>query len=221
MAKVTSPILSIGARGQIGKSQVYGSWRGVPYARQYIQPANPNTTAQQLTRNAFTMLSQRFLLMLALGRAPWLAATQGRPLTDRNQFVKTNLGPLRGELDMANFLGSPGARGGIPNTSFAVVAGVAASSLAFTVGAPAAPTGWTLDAVIGLAFPDQDPAVLPTEIATEHEEDPPVVDGDNDFEIVVPQAATTYVCSAWLRWIRPDERIAYGVASTVLADSNA
>jgi len=43
MSKLTGPLLSFGARGQIGKAMVTSTWKGVPYARQYVVPANPQT----------------------------------------------------------------------------------------------------------------------------------------------------------------------------------
>jgi len=54
MPKTTAPLLSFDARGQIAHTQVYSSWRGRPYVRRYSVGTNPNTSDQQLTRNAFT-----------------------------------------------------------------------------------------------------------------------------------------------------------------------
>src|SRR5215467_10281648 len=51
MARTTSPLLSLGASGSIGKSIVFGTWKGLSYARQYVVPQNPKTTAQTATRN--------------------------------------------------------------------------------------------------------------------------------------------------------------------------
>ena len=56
MAKLTGPLLSFGATGQIAKTMVVGTWRGIDYARQYVVPANPRTTAQQANRTRFALL---------------------------------------------------------------------------------------------------------------------------------------------------------------------
>lgn len=54
MAKVTTPLLSFGARGQLGKTLVYFPWKGIDAVRSYVIPANPNTAAQQSQRALMT-----------------------------------------------------------------------------------------------------------------------------------------------------------------------
>ena len=51
MAKLTAPLLSLAASGQIGKAMVIFGWKGIQVARQYVVPANPKTTLQQIQRN--------------------------------------------------------------------------------------------------------------------------------------------------------------------------
>lgn len=48
MAKVTAPLMSMDASGQIGKALVFQKGGQV---RQYVVPANPKTTAQMAVRN--------------------------------------------------------------------------------------------------------------------------------------------------------------------------
>ena len=50
MAKLTAPLFSFGASGAIGKSLVFFPWKGINAARQFVIPANPNTTAQATQR---------------------------------------------------------------------------------------------------------------------------------------------------------------------------
>lgn len=50
MAKLTAPLLSLGASGQIGKAVVHFPWKGINAAREYVVPANPRTTAQTTQR---------------------------------------------------------------------------------------------------------------------------------------------------------------------------
>jgi hypothetical protein len=50
MAKVQAPLLSLGAKGQLGKTMVMSSWKGVKTARQYVVPANPKTDEQMVQR---------------------------------------------------------------------------------------------------------------------------------------------------------------------------
>lgn len=54
MAKPTAPLFGFGASGQLGKSLVYASWKGLPVARRYVVPANPRTAPQQVQRGYMT-----------------------------------------------------------------------------------------------------------------------------------------------------------------------
>lgn len=81
MAKLTAPLMSFGASGKLGGSLVYGSWKGIPTARQFIIPANPRTAGQIAQRNIMA-------LIVALWRAPALKAVV-RAAWDRLASSKT------------------------------------------------------------------------------------------------------------------------------------
>src|SRR5665648_108836 len=46
MAKVTGPLHSDGASGQLGKAIVFAAWKGIAYVRKYVVPANPMSAGQ-------------------------------------------------------------------------------------------------------------------------------------------------------------------------------
>lgn len=221
MAKVKGPILSMSARGQIGKSQVYASWRGVAYARQHVDPANPRTVAQTTTRDTFVMLDDMWKRFGQLARAPWELATKGRPLVGRNMLMSTNIPVMRGKADRSDFVGSPGALGGLPPVAVTAAAGVASGEIDVTITSPQEPLDWTLDAVIAIAFPDGDPAAKLVGFVTEGEEGAPTVDGDSTITLAGLTAATDYVVSGWTEWTRPDGSKAYGSSETVVQASAA
>lgn len=50
MAKVTGPLLSLGASGKIADTLVFSSWKGLRTARSYVVPANPQSAAQSTQR---------------------------------------------------------------------------------------------------------------------------------------------------------------------------
>lgn len=54
MAKLTAPLFSLKAAGQLGKTLVYMSWKGIEDVRSYVIPANPNTAGQQAQRGYIT-----------------------------------------------------------------------------------------------------------------------------------------------------------------------
>lgn len=53
MAKVTGPLFSLTASGQIAKSLVYMKWKGILDVRKYVIPANPKSTLQIAQRAIF------------------------------------------------------------------------------------------------------------------------------------------------------------------------
>lgn len=46
MAKVTMPLMSGSASGQIAKAIVFAGWKGIQYVRKYVVPANPQSAEQ-------------------------------------------------------------------------------------------------------------------------------------------------------------------------------
>ena len=100
MAKISAPLLSMGATGSIGDAITFGTWRGISYARQKVTPANPRTAAQQANRQRFALLREMWKLAPAVLRAPWTAFAAGRPFTDMNKFVGENVRTLNGQMDV-------------------------------------------------------------------------------------------------------------------------
>lgn len=203
MAKTTAPILSFGAAGQIAKTQVYARWRGIPYARRYIVPANPRTANQTKTRSVFTWAQNVWKLMAANSAAPWTAYATGKPLTNRNAFTKFNVQALRPGTDLTSFVGSPGAGGGPPLVAFTATG--AAGAISTTVTVPATPTGWTLTKVSAIALLNDDPhsATVYSSTYAEATSTP----WEPAFSSM---AAGSYQVSAWTVWTKPDGTIAYG-----------
>lgn len=214
MAKVKGPILSISARGQIGKSQVYADWRGVLYARQHVIPANPNTLAQQETRDTLRFLMDLWKVAPAVMQGAYTEAARGRPLTNRNQLVRTNLSAMLNQADAQDFLASPGANGGVPlaNMTAAATAIPGEINVVFTLGT--LPTGWTTTRTAVVAFRDQDPqspwaGVFVTDTNAVAPYTPILLTGAT--------SAVLYVVSGWWEMAKADGSFAASVARTVTA----
>lgn len=210
MAKTRAPLLSFGASGQIGKSQVYSSWRGVPYARAMVKPANPNTAGQKLTRNTFAFLNNVWKLAGADAIAPWNANASGRPYTGRNKFISANNGVLRSQTDLLLFTGSPGANGGL--AAAAVAATGSAGAIAVTMTAPTLPTDWTITNAVAWAMLNDNPQDAPDAnsfLATDA-----VTPYAPDFAAI---PAGSYIVAAWFVYSKPDGSTAYGPSTTVTA----
>lgn len=211
MAKTIAPLLSFGAGGQIARTGVYASWKGIPYVRRYVVPANPRTTKQMVTRNIFKNLQAMWLLAPPELKAPFQLNAAGRPYTPNNKFTSTN---LRGvdtttpPTDFSFFQGSPGAKGGLPPLSLGLTP--TSSQITAALGAPQIPDGWSITQAVGVCFEDgdpQDPFVGEIQAQT---------DASSPYSLVFTglASATDYVVSAWFEWLRPDGTVAYSTSLT-------
>lgn len=207
MAKTTAPLLSFSAGGAIAKTQVYSRWRGVPYARRYVIPANPRSTGQVLTRDVFSNLNAMWKLAPTGLQAPWDLFATGQPFTGRNAWLSKNVKLLRSQADMSDFMFSPGAKGGTPPDSITVTAGSSELTVAFTD--PTTPTGWTLTAHWAAAFIDQAPDLLfvGTLHVAEENSTPP-----DDVVLTGLTPTELYDVGAWIEWTKPDGTTAYSVS---------
>lgn len=203
MAVITGPMLSIGASGSIAKTLVASKWRGRPYMRQHVIPANPNSTDQQLTRNIFSCLNTMWKVSPAGVIAPWDLYASGQVFVGRNAWLSKNVHQLYDKASpltsMATIIGSPGAKGGTPPDAITVTSpGAGEINVAFTDGV--APTGWTLTAHQAFVFIDQAPDALFASSVTFAEETstPPV---DVAFSGLT---AGDYVVCAWDKWLKAD-----------------
>jgi len=203
LAKVTAPLLSFGASGQVAKTQVYSSWRGRPYVRRHVTPAYSRTDSQDLTRNAFSFLQQVYKFAPAGLTAPWDSYIKGLVMTSRNAFTKFNLPVLREETDLDNWVASPGSLGGIPPKSAVSTDGSGQLSIAIT--APdTIPTGWTIAKAVACCLKDQDPQSGTDYEVTAGE------DATSTYAVVLTGLdAVLYQFRAWLVWNRPDGQLAY------------
>ena len=206
MAKLTAPLLSFGASGTIAKVQTYATWRGIPYARRHVIPANPRTTGQVLTRDIFSALELRWKQGGPIMRAPWDRFAVGQKFVGRNAYIGKNIGATRGDADMAAYIGSPGAKGGLAASTL-VLTTVAALGIEAVVTVPAAPTGWSVTAVQVTALVDQAPEDTVADVIEEGE------DLATPFQVdFTGLTAVTYFVQAWVKWAKPDTSVAYGAS---------
>jgi hypothetical protein len=206
MARTSGPLLSFDARATVGKTVVYSNWKGIPYARRWVQPANPNTTDQQAVRNVFKWLQSVWSYMPAVVQEAWNAYAAGQPLTGRNAFAKFNVAPLQGQADLTNFIMSPAARSG-PVAAGATFTG-GNDQVTIDVVAPSLPSGWTIVEAVGAAIRQQDPA------SGTFYQISAGTDATSTYQIILTglASAQTYVCGAWFKYMKPDGSFAYGPA---------
>lgn len=213
MAKTTAPLLSFGASGQIAKTMVASTWKGRPYMRRHVTPANPNTTAQQEVRQAFSFLNDVYKVAPTEVIDAWEAYVRGKVLTARNAFQKFNAPILRpaGGSPAANLddtIMSPGALGGLPAATFTVTPGNDQLTLAATVPGTL-PDGWSVYSVVFAILLDQDYTSPSNKVISAFEDTAAAY--THDFTGLA--SAATYQCYAWVKYLRPDGFYAYSPSS--------
>ena len=99
MSKLNTPLLSFTARGQIAKTLVFSSWKGIPTVRGYTVPTNPRTVAQVEMRVAMSLVvnSWRYYFTDPAGRTAWSlrAETEPTPMAGYHSFVKNSVNLTR------------------------------------------------------------------------------------------------------------------------------
>lgn len=211
MAKISGPLLSLGARGTIAKTATFSRWKGRPYVRQHVIPGNPNTVAQQHVRGEFKNAAALYKSAPTLVREPWDRYVQGQVMTSYNAFTKFFIQALNNDDDLADMVFSPGAKGGLAPTSIDVTPGDTALSVA--VGVPAAPTGWTLQAIVGAAILDGEPDALTDYAWTAAEELTPF----SAIDLTSLTNDVQYAVGCWTHWLKPDGSTAFGASLAALA----
>lgn len=209
MAKTTAPLLSFGASGSLAKTMVASKWKGRPYMRQHVVPANPKSAEQTLTRGAFAFGSSIWKFADTIFRESWERFAVGQVLTGRNAMMGSFVKEVRGETTLAKMIFSPGAKGGPPATNVTATAGVA--EITVSVTAPTPPPGWTLVEAQSTIILDQDPNA-PTDSRTQSASVP----APGPYDMTYTGLATQlYRAGGWLKWAKPDGSYAYGVSATV------
>ncbi|QGP91946.1 hypothetical protein MGLY_12950 [Neomoorella glycerini] len=87
MARVTAPLMSMDASGAVGKSLVFGKWKGINYARRYLVPVNPNTMNQKKVRGYFSRAVAAWHGENSEVKTAWNTAAGSRAMTGFNYYV--------------------------------------------------------------------------------------------------------------------------------------
>jgi len=156
MARLNGPLFSLGAAGQLGKALVYADWKGIPYARTYVIPENPNSANQQEVRGIFKTLTEMWKRMPQLARDPFQAFVRGKTLTDRNAHIQASALALKNQANLNALVMSKSSGSSVPPASWEATGGV--KTITLTPVAPELPVGYTLTSMIGAAVKDGDPS---------------------------------------------------------------
>lgn len=215
MSKVRAPLLSWGAGGQIAKTQVYSHWKGRPYVRQYVVPANPDTAGQKLTRNTFRYLNRLWSYLPPGATGAWTLYANNQRYTARNGWLSANTGPLREKTALTDIVLSIAAGSGSIAAGMVATPGNAQVTVALT--APEVPDTWTIDRAWAMAVRNENPqtSALFDVVAASDDSTP--------YEVVLPGLTNgkEYVVGGWFEYTKPGGAKAYGIALQDLATPTA
>jgi len=90
MVKLQAPVLSLDASGSIADSIVFSKWKGRPYARALVKPANPRSGGQVGMRAVFKFLSQQWASISAGNQATWETRADQQIVSPFNAYMGYN-----------------------------------------------------------------------------------------------------------------------------------
>ncbi|HUT14399.1 MAG TPA: hypothetical protein VMY42_28190 [Thermoguttaceae bacterium] len=91
MARVTGPLFSLDASGQVGKSIVFAKWKGRNYTRKLVIPENPKSAKQTGVRSMMAFLAQAWAALAAGTKDDYDALAEGKQISPFNAYVGENL----------------------------------------------------------------------------------------------------------------------------------
>lgn len=132
MVKVAAPCLSMDASGSIAGALVFSKWKGRPYVRQLVKPANPKSVKQVSVRAMFKFLSQEWAGLSTAQKATWNDLAAATVVSPFNAYVGYNQNRWRSALTPCKEL-PPGATAGVGNITFtSATGGIRMATLLFT-----------------------------------------------------------------------------------------
>lgn len=91
MARTNGPLFSFDASGTVGKTITFSRWKGRPYVRQRVIPANPKSPLQVSVRAMMKFLSQQWAGLTSPNQATWETLASQSTISPFNAFTKENL----------------------------------------------------------------------------------------------------------------------------------
>lgn len=187
MAKVTGPLMSLEASGTVAKTITFSRWKGRPYVRQTVRPANPRSPGQQRTRAMLKYLSQAWQAVAALAKTSWSLAAEANKVSNFNAFVRANMMDWSSDLPPADTAGTDRTASTTDSPAFVAVGGVRQAVLSITDGASmVAATGFVISRLKAGEAAAVTVAVIPRTGGTTTFTDSPVAPG-----------TYTYTVTAW------------------------
>ena len=91
MARVTGPLFSLDASGQVGKSIVFAKWKGRNYTRKLVIPKNPRDPEQVGVRSMMKFLAPLWTAFAQGIKDTYNALAEAKQISGFNAYVGVNL----------------------------------------------------------------------------------------------------------------------------------
>jgi hypothetical protein len=91
MVRVYGPMLSLRASGTVGGVATFAEWKGRPYVRKTVIPANPKSVGQLSVRAMMKFLSQYWASMTSAQKTDWDDLAAAASTSAFNQYLKYNM----------------------------------------------------------------------------------------------------------------------------------
>jgi len=90
MVKVLGPMMSFEASGTLAKIATFSKWKGRPYVRQRVTPANPKSALQVSVRQMMKFLSQAWVGVGSTPQGTWDDLAAASQISPFNAFIGRN-----------------------------------------------------------------------------------------------------------------------------------
>jgi len=133
-------MMSLGASGKLGGALVFAKWKGRPYVRTLVRPANPKSGGQIGVRAMFKFLSQKWAGLTDGNRATWedyadqLVVSPFNAYVSRNQFRYRDFTPPTKE--------DPAAQAATPDAAVVIALTLGVRSIAVEITPSAYVADW-------------------------------------------------------------------------------
>jgi hypothetical protein len=202
---IYAPLVS-DARGRFG-GLVMSAWRATRLARRFRAPSNPKTAPQVGVRYIFINATRSWLQQKTNERAAWVSFALGKNFTGRNSYIAKQVPALKGDTDLTDLVGTPGDASTLAPSITSVTPG--AGQLTVAIGAPSAPTGWTIVKAVAFAIRDTNWSAPVTGIGHYESED-----ATSPYEVIITGlAALKHQVRAFLVWTAPDASTRYSASA--------
>jgi hypothetical protein len=105
MARTHGPLMSVAARGALGKSLIFQNQKGMGIVKKFAVPKNPKTEAQTANRTFFAELTAAWLELDSEQQAAWDGFEAAGYRSSKTHFIGVNMHRLRAGL---NYFVTPG-----------------------------------------------------------------------------------------------------------------